>query len=189
VIPYVHPEQGARGLTLTQFLQTVLVGVTALPGELVRPKWQIEPPKSPDVLTNWMAFGIDSAAPDFSAWLSPPEGGGRLQNQRNEDLTISLSIYGPAALETYGLIRDGLQIPQNRFAMFSANIGYTDLSEARHVPDLVNQRWIDRYEASLLLKRQVQRVYPVLTFVSATGIIYVPDVTPDYELRWSVPTT
>ncbi len=189
--PYVTPvspnPELPAGLTLIQFLQTVVVGLTALPGQLVRPLWQPEPPKQPDINVDWLAFGIDQSAPDFSAYLVPSAGGGPIQTQRQEDLTVKFSIYGPNCTDTYGLLRDGFQIPQNRFALFKANIGYTEITPGRHIPDLVNQRWVDRVECNVILKRQVQRTYPVLTFTSATGIIYVPDVSPDYQLRWSVP--
>lgn len=188
-LPYVNPISPAelpKGLTLLQFLQTVVVGITNLPGPLVRPKWQPEPPKQPDINVDWLGFGVDSATPDFSAYLVPGTPGGPIQTQRQEDLTLSFSIYGPNAMETYGLLRDGFQIPQNRIALFNANIGYTDISPGRHIPDLVNQRWVDRVECNVFLKRQIQRTYPVLTFTSATGIIYVPDVTPDYQLAWQV---
>lgn len=186
--PYVAPiSQGQypKGLTLLQFLQTVVVGISGIPGNFVRPKWQPEPPKQPDINTDWIAFGIESQTPDANAYVNSQEGGTTVL-QRNEDLNLSISIYGPKAIETYGLLRDGFQIPQNRIALFQANIGFTSISEGRHIPDLVNQRWIDRVECSVVLKRQIQRTYPVLTFLSASGTIYVPDVTPDYQLDWEV---
>lgn len=135
---------------------------------------------------DWLGFGIESAAPDFSAYLVPSEGGGPIQTQRQESLTLSFSIYGPNAMDTYGLLRDGFQIPQNRIALFNANMGYTEITPGRHIPDLVNQRWIDRVQCNVVLTRKIQRIYPVLTFTSATGIIYVPDVTTDYQIDWAV---
>lgn len=186
--PYVHPinpTQLPKGLTLIQFLQTVVVGITALPGNMVRPKWQPEPPKQPDLRTDWLAFGIESQAPDFSAYIAPQDTAeSPIQTQRQEDLTLSFSIYGPNAMETYGLLRDGFQIPQNRMALIQANMGYTEISPGRHIPDLVNQKWIDRVECTVRIKREIQRTYPILTFTSATGIIYVPDVSEDYQLEF-----
>lgn len=187
--PYVQPVASTnypKGLSLIQFLQTVVVGLTAIPGPMVRPKWQVEPPPNPPLEVNWIGFGIESQSPDFSAYLAPTGPNQSLQTQRQEDLTLSLSIYGPDAVETYGLLRDGFQIPQNRISLYRANMGFTELSEARHVPDLVNQRWIDRVECTLRLKREVQRTYPVLTFASASGIIYVPDIAEDAEIDWEV---
>jgi len=153
---------------------------------MVRPLWQTEPPKQPDINVDWLGFGIESYAPDFSAYLIPGTPGGPLETQRQEILTLSFSIYGPNAPDTYGLLRDGFQVPQNRIALFNASMGYIEITEGRHVPDLVNQRWIDRVTCNVRLSRKIQRTYPVLTFTSATGIIYLPDVTPDYQLGWEV---
>lgn len=187
--PYIlpiSPQPLPKGLTLQQFLQTVVVGLTGIDGKLVRPLWQPEPPQQPDITVDWLAFGIEAAAPDYSAYVSPPVGGGPIQTQRHEDLTLKFSIYGPHAFDTYGLIRDGLELPQNRFALFQANMGYTSISPAQRVPDLVNQRWVDRVECTVAIKREIQRTYPVLSFTSASGIIYVPDVSPEYQLPWEV---
>lgn len=187
--PYVTPIHGGSGLptglTLPLFIQTVLVGVTALPGPLVRQKWQPEPPKQPDIGVDWMGFGIGLTAPDASAYVGLNQDG-QVTTQRQEGLEVSLAIYGPNCDDTYGLLRDGFQLPQNRISMQQANMNFTEITAGRHIPDLVNQRWIDRVECSVLLRRQIQRTYPVLTFLSASGIIYVPDVTPDYQLAWQV---
>lgn len=187
--PYVQPispqSQFPKGLSLRQFIQTVLVGISNIPGPLVRPKWQPEPPKQPDININWMAFGIEVAAPDANAYIaSTPED--QTTTQRNETLQISLSIYGPDSIDTYGLLRDGFQIEANRYALFNANMGFVEITPARQVPDLVNQRWIDRVETSIILRRAIQRIYGVTTITSANGIIYVPDITEDYQLPWEV---
>jgi hypothetical protein len=186
---YVNPAQQPKypgGLSLEDFLQTVIVGLSQIPGPLVRPKWQAEPPKQPDITVNWIGMAVEVISKDFDAYVAP-NADGVLGLTRNQDVQISLSIYGPAALETYDLIGDGFMIDQNRFALFNANIGYKDMGPARRVPDLVNERWVDRVETAVFLKREVQRTYPVPTIVSASGIIYVPDITPDFQLPWNVP--
>lgn len=187
--PYVKPvspqSQYPSGLTLTQFIQTVLVGISGVPGDLCRPKWQTEPPKQPDIFVTWMGFAIEVAAPDANSYLGSMSGT-QLGSQRHENLEVSVSVYGPNALEIYGVLRDGFQIPQNRIALFNANMGFTEISPARTIPDLVNQRWVGRVESSIFLRREIQRTYGVPTILSASGIIYVPDVTPDYQLPWEV---
>ncbi len=183
---YIKPQQDVPvGLSLTQFLQTVVVGISMIPGPLVRPKWQPEPPKQPDISVNWIAMGIEVDGRDYNAYVAY-KANNEVDFQRNEDLSVSLSIYGPDAIDTYGLLSDGFQIDENRFAMFRNGVGYTDMSPGRRVPDLVNQRWVDRIETTVFLKRKVRRTYSVQTLVSASGTIYVPDVTPDYQLAWQV---
>jgi len=267
-------------LTLKQFLQTVFVGISGLPGELVRPRWQPNPPKQPDLFVNWLAIGLTQSRPDAYAYVGPslgqnafgsvtmrcnplagdtltvngtavtfvassPSGNQVLINsdplvtlsnlnsflvassdtnlkaltyslfyqtitmtavvlgsagnsitlastgiqlvlsgptlaygtdsnnatQRHEDLEIQCAFYGPSSDDYAGVVRDGFQIPQNLEALRSANMGFVSTSQTTHVPDLVNERWIDRYEMSVFLRREVMRNYPILSFASASGTI------------------
>ena len=187
---YLQPTSTSgfpQSLTLTQFIQTVMVGISALPGPLVRPKWQIEPPKQPDLSVNWMAIGVSVAVPDANSYVGSDEDGAVI-SQRHETLEISCSIYGPDAMETYGLIRDGFQIQPNLYALRSANMGFVEVSPARHIPDLVNGRFINRVEASVFLRRMIQRVYPIATLLSASGVIHTVVGGEEYLLDWETQT-
>ena len=55
LLPAAQPTYPG-GLTLTQFLQQAIVGVSGLDGSLVRPRWQQDEPKQPDIDINWIAF-------------------------------------------------------------------------------------------------------------------------------------
>lgn len=187
---YLQPgttEALPRSLTLTQFIQTVLVGVSALPGTLVRPKWQVAPPKQPDITTNWMAFGIISSNPETYGFVGLNVAG-VTEYQRQEGLEIGLTIYGPEAESTYGLIRDGFQIQQNLESLRSANMGYTSIDRGLHMPDLINERFINRVETTLFLQRQIQRTYPILPILSATGVIHTVLGDEEYLLDWAAGT-
>lgn len=190
--PYIRPQstQALSGeLTLTQFIQTVLVGISGFSGTLVRPKWQAEPPKNPPSIdTNWLAFGIDIATPNDNSFVWTADGdtvGTSIQSQRHEALEVGLSIYGPDALENYGILRDGFQIPQNLQALTSAKMGFVEILPARKIPDLVNGRYYNRVETSIMLRRAVVRTYAVPSLLSAEGIIYAPIAgDTDHTIAW-----
>jgi hypothetical protein len=173
--PQPAPGQPLPGnYTLNQFIQTCLVGISNFPGSLVRPEWQVNPPKQPDIEVNWLAFGIKSNKSDFNAYVGKDNSNPPIPILlRQEELEVELQVYGPAALENAGFIRDGFQIPQNREALKSGNMDFAYDSTITHTPDLINERWYNRMIFSIFLRRQIQRNYPsILTLVSANGTIY-----------------
>jgi hypothetical protein len=171
---YLLPAEQApefAPLTLEQFLQTLIVGVSGFPGELVRPKWQIQPPKQPDATINWISIGLSEDDSDTNAY-NQADAEGNNTFMRMEALTLQCSFYGPFSYEIGKLVRDGLQIPQNLEALQKANMAFVSTGKMVRAPDLVNERWINRWEMSIYLRREIQRVYPILTFVSASGTLY-----------------
>lgn len=176
------------GLTFVQFIQQLLVGLSTFDGKLVRPDWQKEPAKRPDIDTNWAAFGFGNALADFNAYVTA---GDNVEEpapslQRNELVQINLSVYGPEAYNNIGLIRDGFQLSQNLQSLRQANIGYAYDNPAIHVPDFFNERWYDRWRMEIFVRRSITRVYPILSFVSASGVIYTQTANePNYELPFA----
>lgn len=173
---YLLPQKPAtepfNGLTFEQFLQTVFVGVSGLPGDLVRPKWQLNPPKQPDATVNWMAFGLTSDDADVNAYVGVDDTGNN-QFMRMEALTVQCSFYGPKSLEFGKTVRDGFQIPQNFEALQSVKMGFVNADQMVRAPDIVNERWVDRWEMSVYLRREIIRVYPILNFLSGSGIVFL----------------
>ena len=177
-------------LTLKQFIQTVLVGISGLQGPLVRPNWQQEEPKQPDINTDWVAYGIEQNAADFNAVVETTgdeDNNVTTQLYRYETLQIDISVYGPNCYDLCSLIRDGFQLTQNLAALRKANMGFGWDEPAAHMPDLVNGRWVDRYRMTIYLKRQVQRFYPILNFTSSSVQLYSPtSANENYEKTFPI---
>jgi len=146
---------------------------------MVRPKWQTEPGKQPNIRINWLAFGIEIAKPDANAYIASNTDLS-VGYQRHEELEVQCDLYGPDALDVYGLIRDGFQIDQNRFALFKANLAFVDIDGARVIPDLVNERFVTRRMTVIRLRRMIQREYAIPTILSASGIIYTVNGDEEY---------
>lgn len=175
--------QPPRHLSLEQFLQTVLVGVSGLPGPLVRPRFQIEPPKQPDIAENWLAFSVMEERPDANGALLT-DGDGATTYQRHSDLSIQCSFYGPRALDYAELVRDGFQIPQNRDALTLADMGFVETTSALRMPELINERWFNRFEMGIRLRREIKRTYAILPILSANGTISAVAGNEDWLINW-----
>lgn len=174
------------GLTLTQYIQAMIVGVTNINGTLVRPKWQIAPPKQPDIATNWIAFGIQILTPDQLAYVGLLDDASSAASfQRQVLLQIDCGFYGSSAMENILIFQDAFQIQQNLDYLRAAKMGYRQITPAIRGPDLVNGRWVERLETSLYLTWQVQRTYAILSLESAEGTLHTTVNGEDYNSEWS----
>lgn len=161
------------GVDLNRFIQAVLVGVSGLEGRLVRPRWQVEPANMPDLEVDWMAFGITRVTRDAYAYedhVDDPDGGYD-RFIRHETIELLLSFYGPDGNGYASLVGDGLQIAQNREALTAAGMAVVETGDLTTVPTLVKERWQQRVDMTLTLRRQVRRHYPILNFLSAAGTV------------------
>jgi hypothetical protein len=186
-VPLPSPSPGAPAFTLTQFIQSVLVGLTGIDGTLVRPKWQINPPKQPDIGVDWIAFKVTMSNPDTYSYntLSHDEDDNPVyQYQRQEDLTLSCAFYGPNSREYGSIVIDGFQIGQNLEALQSAGLAFTSSGQLMLMPDLVNERWVEKYELEILMRREIQRTYSILSILEAQGTI-ISD-SPPKTVVWNV---
>lgn len=162
----------AEGQALEDFLQQVIVGITGLAGDLVRPRWQPTPPDMPKSGTDWCAYGITGF--DADTYQVDVQGSSSDDTQRHEVIELLTSFYGTDAQMYAALLRDGLQVAQNREAMQLVGMGLVDTGPITPAPSLVKERWLYRVDMTLRIKRMIQRSYPVLTLLD--GVISL-----DYE--------
>ena len=165
-----------EGAALNTFLQNWLVGITGLPGSMVRPRWQAEPPNIPDAGTAWAAIGITDRKADAYPYIGhDPTGNGADDLQRHETLDLLASFYDLSAdgqADYYAaLLRDGMAIAQNRETLEVAGFNVLDVGDMTVVPSLLKSRWLYRVDLSFRLRRAIVRTYPVLNVES--GVIQI----------------
>src|SRR5215467_1338260 len=103
------------------FLHDWFAGVTGLPPDLVRPRWQFEPPLRPDINVDWMAFGTTSTRVDpYPVFIHVDKGHGYDALQEMEECDILCSFYGPHNERIQSICRRGIWVDQN-LAILRAN--------------------------------------------------------------------
>jgi hypothetical protein len=162
---------------LHDFMQGVVVGTTGLPGPLVRPRWQPEPPDIPDFGVSWAAIGEVNRDVDGYATLLhqcendlDPPGNGYDIFHRNEVIELLCTFYGPKANKYAGLLRDGLQLGQNREVMLLNGFGLVNTGNPVEVPELIKERWLYRVDQPFIVRRLVLRRYDNLNVLSAPTV-------------------
>lgn len=148
-------------------LHDVIVGVTGLAGDLVRPRWQPEPPTQPDFNTNWAAFGVVRTESDvFSYQEHDPEDEGSDIVERDHTFHVLHSFYGPLCHGYCEMLRDGLAVAQNRDVLAQHDTFVIEVQEATVLPALLKQKWVRRVDVTVLYRRRISRTYPVRTIQS-----------------------
>jgi hypothetical protein len=169
---------------LQHFFHGVIVGVTALPDTLVRPAWQQNPPPIPAIDINWMAFSITIQAQDNEpAQVQISDSVSEMR--RHENLDILCTFYGPDAQSISMSFRDGIYLGQNREPLLLAGMGLVGFDDIQHVPELINDRYFNRCDLNMLLRREVKRQFPILTFLKAEGTFFADDNAKIIERNFS----
>jgi hypothetical protein len=170
---------------LADLLQSVVVGLTGLPGTLVRPRWQVDPPNIPDTITpdsngntiTWAAIGVTDRVGDILASsqhgdsLGEDAGLGQTTIIMNEVLSVLVSFYGAAAERNAQRMRLGFQVSQNREILRQNGFGFVDCGDPKNVPELINQRWLFRVDLPFRVRYQQKYDYAVLDIASVQGTV------------------
>lgn len=155
---------------LDAVFQTLAVGITELPGDLVRPRWQTAAdvpgnlggtPKQPEPGVNWCAIGVVNVKQSAGPWLVYDENTNTELYWDHEELTVMATFYGPNCQSFMRLLRAGLNVPQNTESLLPYMIRYVGCGPIRTVPELVNQQWIRRQDISLEFRRKVIMTYGI----------------------------
>lgn len=172
LVPAATPAP-LEGISFDDFLQSVFVGLTGLDGANVRPRWQPEPPNTPDLTIDWIAFGIiDWDSDTYAAVQHDADGNETDELQRHEVVEILVSSYGPNSAQTLQQLRDGFQIAQNREVLQLNGMGLVETGHMIQAPELIKDgKFRGRIDMSVKIKRQILRSYPVLNILSVDATL------------------
>lgn len=186
---FLSPVAGTaplEGQALNRFLQQFVVGITGLPGNMVRPRWQPEPPDIPAFGTDWASIGVTGREADtFASEIHNPAGNGSDTVYRQELLEVLVTFYGPNADQYASYLREGVSVAQNREVLQQNAFGLVSVGDLVTVPELIKNRWIYRVDLPITFRRAIEYIYPVLNLESAefdlntdSGISESTSVTP-----------
>ena len=168
---YLSPASSPAPLedvALENLLQQVVVGITGLPGPMVRPRWQPTVPKQPEPSVDWCAIGVVSEdSDDYPVQQHDGTGDGHDNFSVHETLPVLATFYGPNAGANAKLLKNGLYVAQNRDQLTANNMALLDVGRIIAVPEQLNLQWIRRYDVPIRIRRKVERIYPVLNLLSA----------------------
>lgn len=170
---YLQPVGTAppEDANLDSVFQQLIVGLTGLPGSMVRPRWQPTVPKQPEPSTNWCAVGVTNIEHDANPYEQMSGDGLSETLIRHEILTVLCSFYGANALNYAAQARDGIYVQQNNATLDQYEMGVVDAGSIVTAPELVNQQWIRRFDLSMRIRRRIVRTYQVLSVLSAQASV------------------
>jgi len=172
------------GDPLTDFFSALVVGITNLPANMVRPRWQPEAPDIPAFGIDWCGIGITDQDPDtYAAEIHHPNGDGSTEIRRHEVLTILASFYGPNGNQWATQFSMGLQVAQNREVFSLSNMGLVKSGTVKAIPTLMKERWLYRFDVEFLVKRQLVGTYNVLNLLAAEA-----EIITDQPVRTTIVT-
>lgn len=166
---YITPSGGyAYDQELEDIFQAFIVGITSLPGDVVRPRFQKDPPPFPAIGEDWCAFAVKNIKPDDGPYFDQKDE--TMDSIRHEELTLFLSFYGDHGQSIANVLKDGLGIPQNIAQLKAQEIKFISTSEIITAPDFLNNQYVHRYDLTAVFKRKTSRTFAVKSFVD-TGTI------------------
>jgi hypothetical protein len=153
------------------------VGITGLPENMVRPRFQPDPPDMPENDQDWCAIGVTDVDPPGSR----PElihddkadgGKGATLMRGYETMSVMASFYGPNAMGYATRLRDGLQMAQNRDEMQAdGSLNLLWVGTIRNVSDNQNTTFRNRFDLTIRLRHRFERTYNVRNIVEIQGTI------------------
>lgn len=171
----------AEDIDLDQVLCRMVTGITGLPDAFVIVKGLPRPALQPDRPTTWCAVGVTGldAPPNIDVVHDgcAAAGFGQSRYFRQEEIEAMASFYGPSARSMAALLRDGLEVGQNREALEAAGVVYVRPERITPLADLENKLFVRRADFVFRLRRMVGRTYAIRNVAELDGVIGAFDGT------------
>lgn len=166
-------------LALDILIQGFVAGVTGLPGDLVRPRWQdgsledgAATPRVPNQGITWCAVGVMlTSSDDTPALIHDGAGDGSTLLRRFDSLEVLASFYGPNGDAYARLTRDAFYVGQNREAMYAKGLTFISSDPIRRLPEITATNTRRRSDLAFRLVQRVERTYPIRNVQQGVGTI------------------
>jgi hypothetical protein len=154
---------------LADVLSAVVVGLTGLDPNLVRPRWQPQPPTQPSATTDWCAIGVTThTGTDFPQWTQDTDLTATLH--RLEMLDVLATFYGPHSSTYAQTLRDGLYMWSNHWQLEQSGLKLHGTDPIAHMGEEVNAQEIQRSDLPISLTRIVDSAIASPTVLEAVVV-------------------
>jgi len=182
--------QPASDFDIDRQLNVFIAGTAGLPGSLVRPRWQPEPPTIPAPSVDWIAFGkTKEEKQPGSPYIrhvpideSDPNDVGQDRLFHIGYLHYLVSFYGPNCEKIAGIVSDGLDVNQNHEVLDPLGLRLRYTGDQILIPEQVNKVWYRRVDMELMFEHTYVREYAVQNIIEALGEIHTQRPQPDGEI-------
>jgi hypothetical protein len=162
-------------------ISNLIAGITGLPGNLVRPRWQPNPPQIPAPETNWVAVGVvtypSSHGTPVRRHISDGDGYDVLDDP--ELIRLLASFYGPNCGAYARLCRHALWVEQNWEQLAPLGLSLSDAGDIAVVGEDLNETWYRRADLPITLAQDLTRTYMILNILRADGVVHAQYASGD----------
>lgn len=158
---------------LDAVLQALVVGIVGLDPNLVRPRWQEQPPPVPEPSVDWVSIGVIDEQPEPNISQSHVSAGDGSTISYDVDIvTVLASFYGPTVRGLGKRLRTGIMIPQNRETLYNSGLALMEMpGNLTFIPEEINNQTLRRADLQLRFRRRTTIVWPILNIVEVVGTI------------------
>jgi hypothetical protein len=101
--------------------------------------------------------------------------------ERDEELVLLHSYYGPNCMAMQSRFEDGLYLDDNRALLEAQGIKFISFVDAQQVPALMKETWVKKMDQRFIFRRRVRRQYAIHYLLSADVLLdneqYITEIT------------